>query len=313
MTVQLDGPTLRSATVNPQVIRHFDHGYAVTSHSSQGLTAGRVLINVEVSAHRDLINQRFAYLAVSRGTHDVQLYTENAEGLAKDLSRDISKSSALELSHPTAEQVLDQNIGEPKTNHKEPAEGIQPSDRVPPSIYAASLQREAILNDIGWSQEQAKSGADSSDATRGLVDRHLERGEIGPDHLSVIARYADRVIELAYTGPDVAPAQQISQLRSTADERGHWEPLVKSIGIEHAEPFAWRKEHGEIQSYRSEEPRGWLHIDGHGQFVDCNAQPIAAQIALEPFGLAAFISRGNEQSATMNKENPADSGYAISL
>jgi ATP-dependent exoDNAse (exonuclease V) alpha subunit len=25
--------------------RHFDHGYAVTSHSSQGLTAKRVLVN----------------------------------------------------------------------------------------------------------------------------------------------------------------------------------------------------------------------------------------------------------------------------
>jgi ATP-dependent exoDNAse (exonuclease V) alpha subunit len=29
---------------------HFDHGYAVTSHSSQGLTADRVLINIDTSA-----------------------------------------------------------------------------------------------------------------------------------------------------------------------------------------------------------------------------------------------------------------------
>jgi ATP-dependent exoDNAse (exonuclease V) alpha subunit len=30
---------------------HFDHGYAVTSHNAQGLTADRVLINIDSSTH----------------------------------------------------------------------------------------------------------------------------------------------------------------------------------------------------------------------------------------------------------------------
>ena len=35
--------------------RHFDHGYAVTSHSSQGLTAERVLVNADTGVHPDLL------------------------------------------------------------------------------------------------------------------------------------------------------------------------------------------------------------------------------------------------------------------
>src|SRR5882724_10631886 len=60
---------------HPQEVRHFDHGYAVTSHSAQGLTADHVLINVDGNAHPDLLNNRFAYVAVSRGALDVQLFT----------------------------------------------------------------------------------------------------------------------------------------------------------------------------------------------------------------------------------------------
>jgi hypothetical protein len=42
------------------VHRHFDHVYAVCSHSPQGLMAERVLVNVDTSTHPDLINSRFA-------------------------------------------------------------------------------------------------------------------------------------------------------------------------------------------------------------------------------------------------------------
>ncbi len=54
----------RTVEIDPSENPHFDHGYAVTSHSAQGLTADRVLINVDTSAHPDLVNSRFAYVAV---------------------------------------------------------------------------------------------------------------------------------------------------------------------------------------------------------------------------------------------------------
>jgi len=45
---------------------HLDYGYAVTSHSSQGQTADRVLIHVDTEKSELLVNNRFAYVSVSR-------------------------------------------------------------------------------------------------------------------------------------------------------------------------------------------------------------------------------------------------------
>jgi conjugative relaxase-like TrwC/TraI family protein len=79
---------------------HLDYGYAVTSHSSQGATADRVLVHVDTEqAHEQLVNSRLAYVAVSRGRCDAQVYTNDAEKLGQELSRDVSKQSALETEH----------------------------------------------------------------------------------------------------------------------------------------------------------------------------------------------------------------------
>jgi ATP-dependent exoDNAse (exonuclease V) alpha subunit len=75
--------------------RHFDHGYAVTSHSSQGLTAERVLINADTGVHPDLLNSRFGYVAVSRASHEATIFTADATRLNQRLGTEVSKSSAL--------------------------------------------------------------------------------------------------------------------------------------------------------------------------------------------------------------------------
>ena len=83
---------------NPATHPHFDHGYAVTSHSAQGLTADRVLINADTAAHPELLNCRFAYVSVSRARLDAEIYTNDAERLGPKLTTDVSKSSAIEFS-----------------------------------------------------------------------------------------------------------------------------------------------------------------------------------------------------------------------
>jgi conjugative relaxase-like TrwC/TraI family protein len=89
----------RTVQFNATEHRHFDHGYAVTSHSSQGITADRVLINIDTSAHSQLLNSRFAYVAVSRASLNAEIYTNDAIDLGQRLSGDVSKSSAVEFSH----------------------------------------------------------------------------------------------------------------------------------------------------------------------------------------------------------------------
>jgi ATP-dependent exoDNAse (exonuclease V) alpha subunit len=75
---------------------HLDHGYAVTSHSSQGQTADRVLIHVDTDKSELLVNDRFAYVSVSRGQYDAQIYTNDSSELARNLGRDNSQSTATE-------------------------------------------------------------------------------------------------------------------------------------------------------------------------------------------------------------------------
>jgi ATP-dependent exoDNAse (exonuclease V) alpha subunit len=87
----------RSSSFEASERRHLDYGYAVTSHGSQGQTAGRVLVHVETArASEKLVNQRLGYVAVSRGQYDARIYTDDKVGLARALDRDVSHRSALE-------------------------------------------------------------------------------------------------------------------------------------------------------------------------------------------------------------------------
>lgn len=91
----------RQIEFDPAEHRHFDHGYAVTSHSSQGLTAERVLVNADTSVHPDLLNSRFGYVSISRASHEATLFTNNLTKLGPQLSADVSKTSALEITNQT--------------------------------------------------------------------------------------------------------------------------------------------------------------------------------------------------------------------
>jgi AAA domain/TrwC relaxase len=101
----------RSVQVDPNRQLHLDYGYAVTSHSSQGQTADRVLIHVDTElGAKDLLNSRMAYVAVSRGAYDAQIFTNDASQLGHALSRDVSHAPAIQqapISH-AIEQAAEQ-------------------------------------------------------------------------------------------------------------------------------------------------------------------------------------------------------------
>jgi conjugative relaxase-like TrwC/TraI family protein len=85
---------------------HLDHGYAVTSHSSQGQTARRVLIHVDTDKSELLVNDRFAYVSVSRAQHDAHIYTNDGSKLSRTLSRESSQRTATDLEQqPTALKI----------------------------------------------------------------------------------------------------------------------------------------------------------------------------------------------------------------
>ncbi|MGA2170910.1 MAG: MobF family relaxase [Terracidiphilus sp.] len=85
----------RAVELDPRRHPHLDHGYAMTSHSSQGQTADRVLIHVDTElAAKDLLNSRMAYVSVSRGRFDAQLFTNDRKKLGATLGHDVSHQSA---------------------------------------------------------------------------------------------------------------------------------------------------------------------------------------------------------------------------
>lgn len=100
----------REVEFNTKQHPHLDYGYAVTSHSSQGQTADRVLIHVDsAQAHGELLNSRMAYVSVSRAQFDVKMYTNDAKTLGWELNRDVTKDTA--LAHPeVGEKIQPQSV-----------------------------------------------------------------------------------------------------------------------------------------------------------------------------------------------------------
>jgi ATP-dependent exoDNAse (exonuclease V) alpha subunit len=120
MRLKLDGG--RNVAIDPEQHPHIDHGYAMTSYSSQGQTAERVLVHVDTElGAKDLLNNRMAYVAISRGQNDAQIFTNSADKLAGVLARDVSHQSAIEPqiggTHPV------QDIA--KALHSELSHGIE--------------------------------------------------------------------------------------------------------------------------------------------------------------------------------------------
>jgi hypothetical protein len=106
----------RAVTFNADAHRHLDYGYAVTSHSSQGQTADQVLVHVDTErAGEALVNRRLAYVAVSRGRYDAQIYANDKAQLAATLDRDLSHRAAIEPAQvpPSPAQTIERSPARP--------------------------------------------------------------------------------------------------------------------------------------------------------------------------------------------------------
>ena len=77
--------------MNLKFFPHLDHGYAVTSHASQGATVDRVLVNIATTRSRELVNRQKFYGLVfadsveasescERDARSAQAPSINAEG-----------------------------------------------------------------------------------------------------------------------------------------------------------------------------------------------------------------------------------------
>lgn len=88
----VDGRHLKLDMAHPL---HLDHGYAQTVHSAQGQTCSRVLIDAD--ARSTMAAENLFYVAISRAQDALMIYTDDRELLPEAMSRESSKTAALEL------------------------------------------------------------------------------------------------------------------------------------------------------------------------------------------------------------------------
>jgi hypothetical protein len=143
LSIRLDSG--REVRFNIREHAHLDHGYAVTSHSSQGQTAERVLIHVDTEKSELLVNNRFAYVSVSRAQHDAQIYTNDGSKLSHSLSRESSQRTAVQLEQQPA--------AAPKT---EPVSlrGVRPSEEERGHTLGIGLVMISDIGDLGRPEHQ---------------------------------------------------------------------------------------------------------------------------------------------------------------
>jgi ATP-dependent exoDNAse (exonuclease V) alpha subunit len=146
----------REISLDLRQFRHFDHGYAVTSYTSQGLTFDRVLVNVDTRQSAQLVNDRLAYVAISRARHDAQIYTDSTQNLRDVLNRGTNKESAIDATRDSLldlRKELDKLRRDPLAPQQQPSTEHRltqpPTPTAPAPTKAAELEIEGPEIDLG--------------------------------------------------------------------------------------------------------------------------------------------------------------------
>ncbi len=92
----LDGSiTLENGKVLGSEFRQFSHGYAITSQSSQGKTADKVIVSAASRSGMAASRNQF-YVSCSRGKHEITVYTDNKAKLKEAVTRSSSRPLVME-------------------------------------------------------------------------------------------------------------------------------------------------------------------------------------------------------------------------
>ena len=167
ITVRLDSKEKRTISFDPKEMRHIDHGYAVTSHSSQGATTSRVLVNIDTDAPSALINMRLAYVAISRAADDARIYTSKAKDLAEKLATVVTKSVAVEYGEKAGSHSYSGTVG-PKKNGTEP-QPISPVAELRHAVTMLGTEEARIGVNLLEKQGRLSIGASAEERAAAIV------------------------------------------------------------------------------------------------------------------------------------------------
>ena len=84
---------------------HIEPGYVTTVHSSQGLTADRVLGNIDTES--PTVAKDWFYVMLSRAKYDVSIFTDNLAKLPNAVARESIKHAAIEIDHEVSRKIIE--------------------------------------------------------------------------------------------------------------------------------------------------------------------------------------------------------------
>jgi ATP-dependent exoDNAse (exonuclease V) alpha subunit len=96
----------------------------LTSHSSQGATVDRVIVNVDTNRSPELVNRKQFYVSISRARNAVSLYTDDRARLFLVVGRNREKSLALERVRPNLQTGI-KVIPEPALHNLHQGHGMR--------------------------------------------------------------------------------------------------------------------------------------------------------------------------------------------
>jgi hypothetical protein len=154
VTITLDrGPSF-STTLKE--LRHIEYGYATTSHSSQGMTIDRVLVNIDTEQSVALVNQQQFYVSMSRARQDVRIFTNKQDELAQAVSRSWPKATALDAvtqSQAALQYVKPRDTKRTSGTTRQP-DGQQQRETFRERQLPASTPRNLELSQVGHQGQQ---------------------------------------------------------------------------------------------------------------------------------------------------------------
>ena len=186
----------RTVNFDPARMRHFDHGYAVTSHSSQGLTENRVIVNMDTNAPAQLLNPRFAYVSISRASENAHIYTNDAAMLGERLSRDVTKTSAVDFQQrathaqaQTPKEYTMQQQNELKPEPKEPQAPRLTAEQIEHTRCYAPIETTLRSEATGYEWKHERAGIQSYQHKRTGGWLHIgPQGQFFDRHAQPVAR-----------------------------------------------------------------------------------------------------------------------------
>ncbi|HEV8427196.1 MAG TPA: AAA family ATPase, partial [Pyrinomonadaceae bacterium] len=227
----------REISVDLRKFRHLDYGYAVTSHSSQGLTFDRVLINADTRQSVRLLNDRMAYVAISRARYDALIYTDATHELSEALNRGIDKETALEAIQDDEREKKDREkvIKDPAAPQQQQLPfdhnlDQRPTYPEPAQTQAAPLPTEIPI-EIGRARYEPAISTDSAPSLQEALDR-------GPNNETPLEATRESLFDLKKDRPEstrdpLAPQQQLPTERSLDQAATHADPApTKAAEVE---------------------------------------------------------------------------------